>query len=522
MSVKRKVLFVTLILLSTLLAADGPETGLPTDVSAFVDQSVDFAIASFSAASGEYGTMIVEPFSTNGTRTSLGELLAVSIATRLANVDAPDITVFDAAFYDSEATPPVPIEFVLTGSVFAVEDAVIVVLQFLDAETREVLRGMESGFGMSPWVESLLAVSIGAVASFGDRLEPDSIDNPYVLSTGETVEDRDLSPEGDEDWYLYEVVGLDGQGLFTVGTTGDTDTYIEVYGPDTPDAFLAENDDAEDANARVTVLVEPGQVLWVRVSGYDPSVTGAYSLYSTLEPFEGDPLEPNDSMEDAVKIEVNGDPIATMLMPGSDEDWFYFDLTRPPGPETVVSIETTGALDTHLEFYNESGALLLENDDGGEGSNGRIDVFLEESGRYYVKVRHYDASDQGDYELSVRLIQASPDQWEPDNTKAEAGDIEVDGDRQIRNFTPADELDWVTFTVQTTRTVEIRTTGDIDTYITLYDRLGNVVAEDDDSGGNYNARIERVLQRGVYYIEVRQVEGDSVFGGEYGLSVQTY
>jgi len=204
------------------------------------------------------------------------------------------------------------------------------------------------------------------------------------------------------------------------------------------------------------------------------------------------------------------------------EDWFYFDLTRPGGNDNVVSIETTGFLDTYLELYNEDGVLLLDNDDGGEAENGRIDVFLDQRGRYYIKVRHYDGSDQGDYEISVRLLRATPDQWEPDNTRTDAREIEVNGERQIRNFTPADEFDWVQFTLQATRTVEIRTTGDIDTYITLYDRLGNVIAEDDDSGGDYNARIERVLQRGIYYIELRQVEGDSVFGGEYGLSVSTY
>ena len=86
-----------------------------------------------------------------------------------------------------------------------------------------------------------------------------------------------------------------------------------------------------------------------------------------------------------------------------------------------------------------------------------------------------------------------------------------------KNFTPADDQDWVTFDLSETSTILIRTTGDVDTYIKLFDRLGNMVAEDDDSGGDYNALIERLLQRGQYFLRIHQVEGDAVFGAEYSL-----
>ena len=54
----------------------------------------------------------------------------------------------------------------------------------------------------------------------------------------------------------------------------------------------------------------------------------------------------------------------------------------------------------------------------------------------------------------------------------------------------------MTFNLSETSTVEIVTFGDVDTYVKLFDRLGNMIAEDDDSGGDYNAYIERLLQRG--------------------------
>lgn len=519
MNAHKAIFVVVLMLATTLLFADGPETQLPTEVSVFTDQTVQFVLETLSSAPGGRASVAVAPFSTNGSVSPLGELLAVSVATRLVNAPASRLSVIDLETY----TGALDVDYLVQGRVFPTETAVLAVVQILDGTTREILQGVESGFSRSSWVDNLLVFtdegSPDGVSE--DPYEPDSVENPYVLSTGEIVEGRVLS-EADEDWYFYEVSGIEGQGLLTVGTDSEIDTYLTAFGPDNPDRFLAENDDYESSDAAVTVVVEPGQRVWFVVTGYDSSITGPYSLYSMLEEFGGDPLEPNDSAEEAVEIGVNDEPIGSILIPGSDVDWFSFELARSAGTDTIVSIETFGELDTYIELYDAQGRLLLENDDGGTDGNGRIDVFLSDTGRYYVKVRHYDGSDQGEFQLGVRLIQATPDEWEPDDNRQDARVTPVDGAVQIHNFTPADEVDWISFSIQATRTVEIKTSGNIDTYMVLYDQLGNRLDEDDDSGGDYNARIERVLQRGTYFVELSQVEGDAVFGGEYGLSVRAY
>jgi len=491
------------------------QSQIPMEVNAFADQSVDFVADAL--ASARRGTRVtIEPFTKDGGMSPLGEFLAVTIAIRLVESGNSRIVVVDRPARDAM----VESDFVVRGRLFEAESAVLIVLQIIETETSEIVRGTESGFGMSPWVEQLLSLSAAAQGG-ADRFEPDSLESSYELMTGEIVEDRSIDPREDEDWYVFQASGIDGEALFTVGTSGDTDTFMEVFGPDDSSVLLGENDDASDANAEVTVLLLSGDTVWVKVSGFDSSTVGAYSLYSFLEPFAGDDLEPNDGPDQAVMLGINEPPIASMLLPGSDEDWYYFEF-RAGISESIISVETSGDLDTFIELYNEDQALLLENDDGGDGGNGRIDIFLSESGRYFVNVRHYDATGQeGEYELSVRLLEASLDEWEPDNVRQEAQEIPVDGTQQIHNFTPADEVDWISFNLQATSTVEIVTTGDIDTYLELIDRLGNSVAEDDDSGNDYNSRIEQVLQRGTYYIQITQVEGDSVFGGEYGVTVQT-
>ena len=514
----RRIAIVVLCLFLFLApGAMAQETRLPADVSAFADQTVDFIIETLASAP-RGSRVMVEPFATTGIVYPLGELLAVSVSTRLANDGPTRLTVVDPPSVMISEDPPPRVDYAVRGRLFQAEASIIIVLQVVELETSNVVRGIETGFGTSPWVEELLAIAGPTAGGFSDAYEPDSLSEAYHLAPGESVENRSLT-EGDEDWFVFEANDIDGQTLYTAGTSGSVDTYIEVYGPDDPYALLAENDDASDANAEATVIVEPGQIIWIKVRGYSSDSVGGYSFYTFMESFAGDPLEPNDSPEEAIPLRVNAPDTDSMIMPGTDEDWYYFDYQAPRGDDNVISAYTVGDLDTYIEMYNENLELLMENDDGGDGGNGRIDMFLGDSGRFYLKVRHYDGSDQGDYGVNVQLLQASPDDWEPDNTEREAQSISVDGNRQIRNFTPADEEDWVTFDLQATSTVEIRTTGDIDTYIILYDRLGNVVAEDDDSGGDYNARIEQVLQRGTYTVQVTQVAGDSVFGGEYGLSV---
>jgi hypothetical protein len=236
--------------------------------------------------------------------------------------------------------------------------------------------------------------------------------------------------------------------------------------------------------------------------------------------FDGDPYEPDNSPEDANRLTLGGDPISSYILPPTDEDWYLIDIVEVPAENTILSIETSGDLDTFLDLYDEDGIELLSNDDGGEEENARIDMFLEAPGRFFVKVTHYDRSDQGEYFIFADFASATPDQYEPDDSRGEAKRISF-GEPQKKNFTPSDDQDWVTFELFETSTVVIRTYGDADTFVKLFDRVGNMVAEDDDSGGDYNAYIERMLQRGQYYVRVHQVEIDSAFGAEYQLEIET-
>ena len=413
-------------------------------------------------------------------------------------------------------------DYLLIGEAFETSGMLHLLFQIIEVESETIVNGLEESLPLNQWIIDLLGISDydeDIVYVEPDRFEPDSPDDPLILPAGEMVSERTIGPPGDQDWYAVEVDDFEGKVILRLYTTGDLDTYMEAYGPDDPGTLLAENDDSIDSNAEVSVLAEGGQTIWVTVRGYDETVGGYYNFYSESAPFEGDPNEPDDTMEEANQLMVGYEPVGSYILPAEDEDWYFIDIVDIPGANTILSVETLGMLDTFLELYDAGGLEILSNDDGGEGDNARIDMFLESPGLFYVKVTHYDGSEQGEYQIYADFVAATPDQYEPDDSRGEAKPIDFNTP-QIKNFTPSDDLDWVTFELSETSNVIISTSGDVDTFLKLFDRVGNMIAEDDDGGGDYNANIERMLQRGQYYVRVHQVEGDAVFGAEYQLEIE--
>ena len=535
------VLACMIAIVTTAAAADGPDLTLPAPVSILADKIVSLVVDSIPRSVRNPALVAIRSVELGGSIPPFGELLAMTVSTRIAVADEPGLRVrahYPADSYLTEyvstgSDTPIESDFTVTpdyvviGESFEAEGQLHLLFQLIEIDGETIITGLEDTLALDPWLLDLLRISgnvDGGGLTAADRFEPDSVDDPLFVSPNETVGERTIGPAGDSDWYLVSAEGVEGRSLLTLFTSGDTDTYIEAYGPDDPEVYIAENDDGEDANASLSVLIEGGQKVWVLVRGYDESVEGSYSFHSELEPFEDDPSEPDNTLEDANQLMVgysadDYEPLTRTLMPSGDEDWYFIDISDTPDQNTILSVETRGSLDTFLDLYDSNGLPMLENDDGGEGDNGRIDFFIEQAGRYYVKVRHYDGSDQGEYQVYAQFVQATPDQWEPDDSRGEARQAEPNGTPQIKNFTPAVDQDWVTFTLTETSTVEIMTTGDVDTYIELFDRLGNRIAEDDDGGSDYNARVERLLQTGQYYIRIYQVEGDAVFGAEYALQI---
>ena len=200
---------------------------------------------------------------------------------------------------------------------------------------------------------------------------------------------------------------------------------------------------------------------------------------------------------------------AAGVLTAGDEDCF---IVVVPAAATAgrLTAWTTGDTDTYGILYDSSYGLIDENDDR-FSTNFLVTHSAASPGQYYIRVRGYDSDESGPYTIHVDdhgdAIESATDDWVPAafDSLANAGSIGSPGNR-----------DFFAFFLLDSALTGVGTTGSMDTYGTLYDGEGAKVAEDNDSGPGRNFRIERSLEAGVYFIEVRGF-GNST--GSYELGV---
>ncbi len=80
-----------------------------------------------------------------------------------------------------------------------------------------------------------------------------------------------------------------------------------------------------------------------------------------------------------------------------------------------------------------------------------------------------------------------------------------------------DDQDLFLLVLTETRTVEVATAGAADTFVSLHDRHGHLLAADDDGGKHESSRIVKTLSAGLYFV---RVEGSHTAEGLYTLQVE--
>ncbi|MDR0377714.1 MAG: PPC domain-containing protein [Spirochaetaceae bacterium] len=353
-------------------------------------------------------------------------------------------------------------------------------------------------------------LSLPLAAQSGDAYEPNDIaSGAYPLSPGRFNMNF---TSGDEDWFSFR---LTSQATIRVSTEGSLDTRLNLYGPNSSSEEISSDDDGgDDLNARISVyLREPG-LYYIHAYPYDEETTGSYVLVLEMVNPTADSQEPNNRRDQARTVSLSRLPLALSLFPDDDADWFKIDLSGfQYRTGEVINLYTSGDLDTYLELYQ--GDILIQKDDDGaddNSSNARI-VFLPERGvsDYYIKIRGYDNSVTGEYIFHGETSIEEFDQYEPNNTRAQAARISVGQTLSGNALSNYDPLDWFIFTISQAGTYIIGTTGSLDTVIVLYDSSGAIELDSDDDGGrDNNALIESYLERGTYYAKVTQ------YGGNYG------
>jgi hypothetical protein len=344
-----------------------------------------------------------------------------------------------------------------------------------------------------------------------DSYEPDSRTTRVPLQGGAWVS-RTIHT-GDEDWFIFTT---EAAGILTAETAGELDTLMELYDGV---SMVVENDDGfdddENYNSRIEYFVEAGVDYSMRVSGYDSNETGPYRFRVSLDPIPQEKSEPNNVMAQSYSLELES-TFTAYFYPAGDEDWYRL---RIPEPGTLM-LYTTGFTDTVISAHDSGGNLLAEDDDSGEDGNARLHIQAQ-TGTVYVKVSEYD-SGIGKYYLHAVLREpAKPDQFENDDTLADAKDIQI-GASQKRNFINDADEDWARLVITRQGAYEIRARSDdgmLDTYLALTNKEEEILFQNDDADDSYDACVTADLAPGTYYIRVTTLNEDPLPNNTYTLSV---
>jgi hypothetical protein len=103
---------------------------------------------------------------------------------------------------------------------------------------------------------------------------PDEIPAQKIQIDGPEIA-GEISAGGERDRYTFTV---DTAGTYTIETSGNTDTFVSLFGPNSETRLIAEDDDSGPSNLSLLVQNLAAGRYFVRVRLFSPSSTGPYGI----------------------------------------------------------------------------------------------------------------------------------------------------------------------------------------------------------------------------------------------------
>ncbi len=203
-------------------------------------------------------------------------------------------------------------------------------------------------------------------------------------------------------------------------------------------------------------------------------------------------------------IGANGQPV----------DYYTFTLAADA---LVLAVMTSSEVDGYLTLY-DANDNLLRNDDSTYGSNDPLIVQYLPAGTYKLAARGASGTVGGLYQVDLRTVAGPRPPFCTPITTLTAG-ATVSGVITYTGcqYTGNTFADLYRMNVTADAAIDLRlNSSEFDAYLVLLNSQGAVMDEDDDSGGNTNARITRNLPAGTYYMVVKPF-GDYTSHGAYTL-----
>lgn len=201
-----------------------------------------------------------------------------------------------------------------------------------------------------------------------------------------------IATAGENDWYRFNVASF---SEVSIETSGNSDTFISLFGPNDATDFIEQNDDGGDnLNSKITLNLSAG-TYYVSVRLYSPTATGSYTIQVSTAGNSGG-TSGGSSLPELI---VDAVATSAAISARNESDVYRFRVVR----RAYHTIETTGSTDTFLSLFgpNDESLLIEQDDDSGTRFNSRIRRILT-AGEYYARVRHYSPDGTGAYSISVK------------------------------------------------------------------------------------------------------------------------
>jgi hypothetical protein len=272
---------------------------------------------------------------------------------------------------------------------------------------------------------------MGARADQGRRPQPDfrpsNREADGVIQVGQTVNgalargDRRL--ESGEYINTWTLRGRRGQTVDLRLTSSAFDPYLAIRGPGGLSDFNDDDPDGDGSfNSRLVVTLPADGDYEVTATSYAAGEEGAYRLAALAADGRTAPSRPSQQSyveDDGGRQSVAGGSIQIgqtvggSLQAGDDQlssgeyaDSFTFVGRRG---QRIAAELTSSAFDAYLILRTPSGEQI-DNDDGENGTDSRLDTVLAEDGEYEVQVTSYAPGETGSYRFSVAPSMGTPRQ----------------------------------------------------------------------------------------------------------------
>ncbi len=329
---------------------------------------------------------------------------------------------------------------------------------------------------------------------------------------------------------IHDVQAQSGETIEITMQSSAFDTYLIVLDP-MGNAVAEDDDSGGGTNSRISFTAATSGAYAVFANSYGEDASGAYTI--------------NIRRGGGGGGNVGGGAVGSDVLQGTltsssdrmgDNTPYEMHFIQAQSGESLEITMQSSAFDTYLMILDSDGNKIGEDDDSGGGTDSRVSVTAPATGMYTIVANAYGEAASGPYTVTVRRGGGGASNgggggggFSGDALAASLGDDLDHGDvvtgaLSRANDTLEDDSHFAihTITVRANETLSfLLTSPNFDTYLYVYTLDGDLLGQDDDSGGGSNGTDSRltvtVPSDGVLFVVANGYDENSL--GTYTLTV---